>query len=137
MWASAAQRTGQQSRCRAAALIAYFDTSALIKTLLLESGSQLADELWSRSSMRIASGLVYPEARAELAAATRGGRIDEHTQRTTVTRAACRRDRREPRAARLCLVTWDRDLAVHGHSVAPAPDNGRVRVLAPLSIYSL
>lgn len=87
----ATDRGGERSRCRAAALIAYFDTSALIKTLLEEDGSQLADELWSRSSARIASRLVYPEARAALAAAQRGGRIDERTQRSTVSdlRSAC------------------------------------------------
>lgn len=35
--------------------------------------------------MRIASGLIYPEARAALAAARRGGRIDDRTLRRTVT----------------------------------------------------
>ena len=55
-----------------------------------EDGSQLADELWSRSSPRIAS-LVYPEARAALAAAQRRGRIEERTQRSTVSdlQSAC------------------------------------------------
>jgi hypothetical protein len=43
----APNRSGERSHCRAAALIAYFDTSALIKTLLEEDGSQLADELWT------------------------------------------------------------------------------------------
>jgi predicted nucleic acid-binding protein len=78
------QRTGQRPRWRAAALIAYFDTSALIKTLLEEDGSPLADEVWSRSSLRIASCLVYPEARAALAAAERGDRIDERSRRLAV-----------------------------------------------------
>jgi predicted nucleic acid-binding protein len=58
---------------------------------LEEDGSQLADELWSRSSARVASRLVYPEARAALAAAQRGARIDERTHRSTVDdlHAAC------------------------------------------------
>jgi predicted nucleic acid-binding protein len=88
---SDAQRAGQRSRRRAATLIAYFDTSALIKTVLKEDGSQLADELWSRSSSRFASRLVYPEGRAALAAAQRAGRIDERAQRTAARdlEAAC------------------------------------------------
>ena len=38
----------------------------------LSAGSQLADEIWARSSQRVASHLVYAEARAALAAAHRG-----------------------------------------------------------------
>jgi predicted nucleic acid-binding protein len=88
---SAAERACERPGYRAAALIAYFDTSALIKTLLEEDGSPLADEVWLRASARIASRLVYPEARAALAAAHRGGRIDMPTHRSTVTdlQAAC------------------------------------------------
>lgn len=99
--ASDAQRAGPRSRRRAATLIAYFDTSALIKTVLKEDGSQLADELWSRSSSRIASRLVYPEGRAALAAAQRAGRIDERAQRTAAQdlEAACA-------AMRLIGVDW-------------------------------
>ena len=60
-------------------------------TLLEEDGTRLADELWSRSSARMASRLIYPEARAALAAAQRGGRIDERLYRSTVSdlRSAC------------------------------------------------
>jgi predicted nucleic acid-binding protein len=47
----------------------------LIKLLVLEEGSQLAEELWTRASARISSSLIYPEARAALAAAARDGRI--------------------------------------------------------------
>lgn len=83
-WPSAPTRAGERPRRRATALIAYFDTSALIKLLLAEQGSQIADEVWSRSSSRIASRLIYPEARAALAAAQRAGRIDEPTHRATV-----------------------------------------------------
>jgi len=80
--ASDAQRAGERSRRRTAPLIAYFDTSALINIVLEEDGSQLATELWSRSSSRIANSLVYPDGRAALAAAQRAGRIDERAQRT-------------------------------------------------------
>lgn len=37
----------------------------------------MADELWGAAGGRIASQLVYPEARAALAAATRAGRLDQ------------------------------------------------------------
>jgi hypothetical protein len=45
-----AECTGQRHRRRAATLIGYFDTTALIKLLVAEEGSDLADELWSRAS---------------------------------------------------------------------------------------
>lgn len=104
-WTAQARRAGQRSRRRAAPLIAYFDTSALIKLLLEEDGSELADELWSRASSRIASHLVYPEARAALAAAWRSGRIDAPTHAVTVRElhAAC---------AAMRLVGVDRQLAL-------------------------
>lgn len=41
-----------------------------------ENGSDLADELWAAADHKIASYLVYPEARAALAAAFRAERID-------------------------------------------------------------
>jgi uncharacterized protein len=37
-------------------------------------------ELWDRADLLVSSQLVYPEARAALAAATRAGRIDESTR---------------------------------------------------------
>lgn len=63
----------------------------MIKTLLEEDGSRLADEVWARSSQCVASRLVYAEARAALAAAHRGGRIDHNSLRTAVgnLEAAC------------------------------------------------
>ena len=83
----------------------------MIKTLLAEDGSALADELWSRSSTRIASHLVYPEARAALAAARRGHRIDERTHRSTVSdlQSAC---------AAMLLVGVDGALARHAGQLA-------------------
>jgi uncharacterized protein len=68
---------------------------------VVEQGSDVADEVWSRASSRIASRLVYPEARATLAAARRAGRIDESAHRATIKDldAACR-------ATRLVGVDW-------------------------------
>lgn len=51
---------------------------------MAEAGSDLAEELWATSSMRISSQLLYPETRAALAAATRAGRIDAQTLRRAV-----------------------------------------------------
>jgi predicted nucleic acid-binding protein len=83
----------------------------LIKTLLEEDGSQLADELWTRSSQRIASRLVYPEARAALAAARRGGRIDNRSLRAAVgdLESAC---------AAMLLIGVDWALAQHAGELA-------------------
>jgi predicted nucleic acid-binding protein len=41
-----------------------------------EEGSDLADELWDAAARKVSSHLIYPEARAALAAASRAGRID-------------------------------------------------------------
>jgi predicted nucleic acid-binding protein len=49
-----------------------------------EDGSALADELWAAADLQMASHLVYPEARAALAAAFRAGRIDRRDLRRAV-----------------------------------------------------
>jgi uncharacterized protein len=41
-------------------------------------------ELWDRADLLVSSQLVYPEARAALAAAARAGRIDESTHASAV-----------------------------------------------------
>ena len=53
----------------------YFDTSALLKLLVEEEGSELALLSWGEADLVLTSRLAYPEARAALAAATRAGRI--------------------------------------------------------------
>lgn len=62
-------------------LTLYFDTSALIKLVLDEQGSDLALELWSSSARAASSLLAYPEGRAALAAARRGGRVSQRLYR--------------------------------------------------------
>jgi predicted nucleic acid-binding protein len=101
---SSPERAGQRPCRRAAALIAYVDTSALIKLLVQEDGSDLADELWSRASSRVASRLVYPEARAALAAAQRSGRIDASSHRAAAKEL-------EGACGSMRLVGIDRELA--------------------------
>lgn len=58
-------------------MIAYFDSSAAVKLLIDEEGSDLAVLVWEAASRRIASRLLYPEVRGALTRAHRGGRIDD------------------------------------------------------------
>jgi len=83
----------------------------LIKTLLEEDGSAIADEVWALASSRIASRLVYPEARAALAAAERAGRIH-----STALRAAV--DELERACAAMSLIGIDWALALQAGEIA-------------------
>jgi uncharacterized protein len=56
--------------------IAYFDSSAFVKLLVDEDGSELAAELWDACDAAVSSRLAYPEVRAALAAAGRARRLD-------------------------------------------------------------
>ena len=51
--------------------IVYFDSSALVKLVLDEAGSDLAAELWNACDAALSSRLAYPEVCAALAAAGR------------------------------------------------------------------
>jgi predicted nucleic acid-binding protein len=51
--------------------LVYFDSSAFVKLLVEEPGSDLADELWDGCDAALSSRLAYPETRAALAAAAR------------------------------------------------------------------
>src|SRR6202040_153507 len=68
-------RLGLRPRRRAAPLILYFDTSALVKLVVVEPGSELVAELWGTRLRAASSILCYPEGRAALAAARRGRRL--------------------------------------------------------------
>ncbi len=63
--------------------IVYFDSSAFVKLLVEEDGSDLAAALWDGCDAAVSSRLAYPEVRATLAAAGRAGRLDERGQRAT------------------------------------------------------
>ncbi len=52
--------------------------------MLNEPGSDAANRLWTAATTVIASQLVYPEARAALAAARRAGRIGARAHRACV-----------------------------------------------------
>jgi len=58
-------------------VIAYFDTSALLKLVIAEAGADQASLPWERASEVVVSRLVWPEALAALAAARRGRRLTE------------------------------------------------------------
>jgi hypothetical protein len=51
--------------------LVFFDSSALVKLVVQETGSDLAAELWDGCDAALASRLAYPEVRAALAAAGR------------------------------------------------------------------
>jgi predicted nucleic acid-binding protein len=64
-------------------LIAYLDTSALLKLLLRdEGGADVVRDVIDAADMNFTSRISHPEARAALAAARRAGRLaaDEHTR---------------------------------------------------------
>ena len=58
--------------------IVYFDSSAFVKLLAEEAGSDLAAELWDGCDAAVASRLAYPEVRAALAAAARNHDLADH-----------------------------------------------------------
>lgn len=60
----------------------YFDSSAFVKLLIEEEGTDLAVDLWDGASAIVSSVLAYPEVRAALAAAHRNVRIsaEQHTE---------------------------------------------------------
>lgn len=51
--------------------LVYFDSSALVKLLLDEAGSDIAATLWNACDAALSSRLAYPEVCAALAAAVR------------------------------------------------------------------
>ncbi len=55
--------------------VSYFETSALVKLVVLENGSDRSGTLWDASDTIATSRIAYVEARAALAWARRGGRL--------------------------------------------------------------
>jgi predicted nucleic acid-binding protein len=56
--------------------IVYFDSSAFVKLLVEEAGSDLAADLWDACDAAVSSRLAFPEIRAALAAAGRNHDLD-------------------------------------------------------------
>ncbi|GAB3560710.1 type II toxin-antitoxin system VapC family toxin [Spelaeicoccus albus] len=61
--------------------IVYFDSSAFIKLVVEENGSELSAALWDGCDVPVSSRLAYPEVCAALAAAGRSHRLDAEDQR--------------------------------------------------------
>jgi predicted nucleic acid-binding protein len=61
--------------------IVYFDSSAFVKLVVEEEGSDIAAALWDGCDAAVASRLAYSEVRAALAAAGRDHRLDVDAQR--------------------------------------------------------
>ncbi len=57
--------------------LVYFDSSALVKLVLDEVGSDVAAVLWNACDVALSSRLAYPEVRAALAAAGRSHDLTE------------------------------------------------------------
>jgi uncharacterized protein len=58
--------------------LVYFDSSAFVKLLAEEAGSDLAAELWDGCDTALSSRLAYPEVRAAIAASARNHDITEN-----------------------------------------------------------
>lgn len=61
--------------------IVYFDSSAFVKLVVEEDGSDLAATLWDGCDAAVSSRLAYPEVRAALAAAALAHRLDPADRR--------------------------------------------------------
>jgi uncharacterized protein len=61
--------------------LVYFDSSAFVKLVVEEDGSDLAAVLWDGCDAAVSSRLAYPEVRAALAAAGRADRLTSADQR--------------------------------------------------------
>lgn len=84
-----------------------------MKLVFDEPGSPLAAELWDRADSVVASQLVYPEARAAVAAAHRGRRITSAVLRRAV-------DRVDELCAEVEVIGIDPDLAHTAGDLAEA-----------------
>jgi uncharacterized protein len=56
-------------------VICLFDTSAIVKLVIDEPGTDESIDVWNRSSTRVASRLAHPELSAALWGAVRAGRL--------------------------------------------------------------
>lgn len=61
--------------------VAYFDSSALVKLVVEEAGSEDAALLWDGADAVLTSRVAHPEVRAALAAAHRDARLDATAHR--------------------------------------------------------
>lgn len=57
--------------------LVYFDSSAFVKLVVEEAGSDLVADMWDGCDAALSSRLAYPEVRAALAAAGRNHDLDD------------------------------------------------------------
>jgi predicted nucleic acid-binding protein len=57
--------------------LVYFDSSAFVKLVVEETGSDLVADMWDGCDAALSSRLAYPEVRAALAAAGRNHDLDD------------------------------------------------------------
>ena len=62
--------------------LVYFDSSALVKLVVDEAGTDIASALWDGCDAPLSSRLAYPEVRAALAAAERNADLTARELRT-------------------------------------------------------
>lgn len=91
--------------------LVYFDTSALVKLCVLETGTPLAVGLWTHADALVTSRIADAEVRSVLAAAERIGRID-------AAPAAAARERWGELRPSLALVEVSADVAAHAGDLA-------------------
>lgn len=82
----------------------YFETSAFFKLVVDEEGSAQAVEFWEAAHRVVASRLMYPEARAALAAAARARRVTSSESRLV-------RSRLESRWTQVEIIEIDDEIA--------------------------
>ena len=91
--------------------IVYFDSSAFVKLIVEEAGSELAGQLWDRCDAAVSSRLAYPEVRAALSAAARDHRLDPTAYRNAV-------DNWERYWAGVRVVEFSESVSVHAGTLA-------------------
>lgn len=94
-------------------MIAYLDTSALVKLVVDEVGTADAIEIWTAATVRLTNVIAYAECRAALAAAWRGGRLSGPQARTA-------RSLLDERWAEVAVVTVDEELVRSAGDLADA-----------------
>lgn len=65
-------------------MIAYFDSSAVVKLLIEEPGSDIVERLWHATDARVCATVGYAEAAAALGRAGRSGRLSPAAVRSSV-----------------------------------------------------
>lgn len=78
------RQDGSRIRLRGPSLSVYLDTSAVIKLLVDEPGSELIDEVFERSANASTSVLTYVEATSALARMRKGGRLSAARHRSAL-----------------------------------------------------